>query len=54
MLRFRSVLGAQLIQASQPVALGLATGSALVSIIPAPAQAQGAEAVARVAAAITV
>ena len=51
--RFGSLLGALLLQASQPVALGLATGAAIF-IVQVPVQAQTAEEVATVATAITV
>lgn len=54
MLRFGSVLSALLLQLSQPVVVGLATGATLASIVQSPAHAQTAEEVARVAKAITV
>ena len=53
MLRFGAVLSTLLLQASQPVALGLATGAA-VFIAQAPVRAQTAEEVGRIAKAITV
>ena len=52
--RHGALLSALLLQASQPVALGIATGTAVVSVVQAPANAQSAEAVAKVAQAITV
>ena len=54
MLRFGAVLSALLLQSSQSVAFGLATGATLAAIVHAPAHAQSAEAVAKVAQAITV
>ena len=54
MLRFGAVLSTLLLQASQSVALGLATGVTLAATLQAPAQAQSAEAVGRDAQAITV
>ena len=52
-LRFGSLLGALLLQASKSFAFGLATGAA-VFIVQAPVQAQTPEEVAKVATAITV
>ena len=48
MLRFGSVLSVLVLQLSQLVVLGLATGAAVTSIVQSPAHAKSAEEVVRV------